>query len=160
MKKNLLIDTAEGIAISRVSIDVVIGLRHRLLRAGLPFEAAQFPGDADAATWHVGLFHSRPFNENAPLVSCASFMRNAYKGESAWQLRGMCTDDQHQGRGFGGKLLDCAEAAIVKESDVRLFWCNARVPAIPFYERHGWTVDSEEFEIPTAGPHRRLWKRV
>ena len=47
------------------------------------------------------------------------------------QLRGMCTDNPHQGRGFGGQLLACMEAAILKNSDTRLFWCNACVLAIP-----------------------------
>lgn len=152
-------DAANEIAICRVSIDVIIELRHRMLRAGLPKEAAQFPGDDDASTWHIGLFYPST-DEHETLVTCASFMLNSYKEQPAWQLRGMCTDEQHQGRGFGGRLLDCAEQAIVANSPARLFWCNARVPAIPFYERHGWKVDSEVFEIPTAGPHRKMIKRA
>jgi predicted GNAT family N-acyltransferase len=159
MKKILFQDDAKGIAVCRVSIDVIIGLRHRLLRAGLPAEAAQFPGDNEASTWHVGLFYSQTSANDAPLVSCASFMLNSYKGEAAWQLRGMCSDIPHQSRGFGGRLLTCAEEAIVADSKVQLFWCNARVPAVPFYEKHGWKVDSEEFEIPTAGPHRKMVKK-
>ena len=159
-RRILIQDRAQGIIICRVSIGEIIGLRHRLLRAGLPEEAAQFPGDTDASTWHIGLFYQSPPEENAPVVSCASFMLNSYKDEPAWQLRGMCTDGQHQSRGFGGRLLACAEGAIVADSPVRLFWCNARVPAIPFYERHGWIADSEVFDIPTAGPHRKMFKKV
>jgi GNAT superfamily N-acetyltransferase len=160
MKEILSRDPADGVAIYRVSIDLIIGLRHRMLRAGLPAEAAQFPGDADASTWHVGLFYPCPPEENAPLVSCASFMLNSYQEAPAWQLRGMCTDGRHQSKGFGGRLLDCAEAVIVGDSKVRLFWCNARVPAIPFYERHGWIADSDVFDIPTAGPHRKMLKKA
>jgi len=158
VKKEILrIEGADGITICRVSVEVIIDLRHRLLRAGLPKEAAQFPGDDAPSTWHVGVFASS--EENAPPVSCASFMLNSYQGETAWQLRGMCTDTQHQSKGFGGKLLAAAEGAIVEGSNVRLFWCNARVPAIPFYEKHAWKIDSEVFDIPTAGPHRKMVKR-
>jgi hypothetical protein len=157
MKQLLHSDAASGIAICRVSIDAIIELRYRMLRAGLPREAAQFPGDDEPSTWHVGVF--APSKENAPL-SCASFMLNSYNGEPAWQLRGMCTDSPHQSKGFGGKLIVCAETAIVEASGVRLFWCNGRVPAIPFYQKHGWKVDSEEYDIPTAGPHRKMVKRV
>jgi GNAT superfamily N-acetyltransferase len=160
MKEILERDEARGISICRVPVDVLIDLRHRLLRAGLPAEAARFPGDEDASTWHIGLFYSGADGDNAPLVSCASFMLNSYKDEPGWQLRGMATDTSHQGKGFGGKLLACAEKAILQQSNVRLFWCNARVPAITFYERQGWTVDSEEFDIPTAGPHRKMVKRL
>lgn len=93
-----------------------------------------------------------------PLVSCGSFMLNSYKEEPAWQLRGMATETGFQSKGFGGNLLVCAESAIVKNSNVQRFWCNARVPAIPFYQKHGWKIDSEEFDIPTAGPHRKMAK--
>ncbi|HWD93268.1 MAG TPA: GNAT family N-acetyltransferase [Verrucomicrobiae bacterium] len=160
MKEILVQDSASGIAICRVSVDAILDLRHRLLRAGMPAEAARFPGDDDSGTWHFGLFCLESPDENAPVVSCASFMLNSYKDEPAWQLRGMATDNSHQGRGFGGKLLACAEKAILQDSGVRLFWCNARVPAIPFYERQLWIADSEVFDIPTAGPHRRMFKRL
>jgi predicted GNAT family N-acyltransferase len=157
MKQLLKSDAVTEIAICRVSIDVIVDLRHRMLRAGLPREAAQIPGDDLPSTRHVAVFSSA--EDNAPL-SCASFMLNSYNGEPAWQLRGMCTDSAHQSKGFGGKLLACAESEIVRESNVPLFWCNARVPALRFYERHGWKVDSDEFDIPTAGPHRKMVKRL
>ncbi len=160
MKEPLIVDNANRFAICRVSIDVIVDLRHRMLRAGLPKETANFPGDDDASSWHVGLFYPCADGANTPVVTCASFMLNTYKEQSAWQLRGMCTDAGHQSKGFGGKLLACAESAILKSSPVRLFWCNARVPAIPFYQREGWIVDSEVFDIPTAGPHRKLFKRA
>ncbi|HEX4264702.1 MAG TPA: GNAT family N-acetyltransferase [Verrucomicrobiae bacterium] len=158
MNEILIQDGATGVSICRVSVEMILDLRHRLLRAGMPAEAAQFPGDDDGSTWHVGLFCKA--GEKAPVVSCASFMLNSYKEEPAWQLRGMATDNPHQGRGFGAKLLACAEQSILRRSDVRLFWCNARVPAIPFYERQGWVADSEVFDIPTAGPHRKMFKRI
>jgi len=124
----------------------------------LPKESAQFPGDEISSTWHLAVFDSLA-NDALP-ISCASFMLNSYQEAPAWQLRGMCTDGRHQSKGFGGRLLDCAEAVIVGDSKVRLFWCNARVPAIPFYERHGWIADSDVFDIPTAGPHRKMLKKA
>ena len=39
-------------------------------------------------------------------------------------------------------------------------WCNARTPAVGFYQRMGWAVVSDVFEIPTAGPHVRMTKRL
>jgi len=42
----------------------------------------------------------------------------------------------------------------------RLLWCNARVPAVGFYESLGWRVVSERFEIPTAGPHVKMVRRL
>ena len=144
----------------RVSIQDIINLRHRLLRPGRPLALAHFQGDKEPSTWHVGLFHPCPPKEDAPLISCASFVLNVYKTDSAWQLRGMCTEPGHQSRGFGGLLLHAAEESIVKHSGVRLFWCNARVGAVRFYERHGWNIDSDQFDVPTVGPHRKMVKSI
>jgi predicted GNAT family N-acyltransferase len=47
---------------------------------------------------------------------------------------------------------------LAQESDgeVRLMWCNARSPAVRFYERNGWMLASEEFVIESAGPHFKM----
>ena len=37
---------------------------------------------------------------------------------------------------------------------------NARTGAVPFYHTHGWTTLGEEFDIPTVGPHFRMWMEV
>lgn len=158
MKETLAHDTATNRIICRVSVDVILDLRHRILRAGLPKDSAHFPGDDAPSTWHFALFDSQA--KDATPVTCASFMLNSYQDEPAWQLRGMATDQPYQGKGFGGELIRCAEVLIAADSSVRRFWCNARVPAIRFYEKHGWKVDSEEFDIPTAGPHRKMVKRI
>lgn len=158
MKEILVRDDTRNIVICRVSVDWILDLRYRILRAGLPKDSANFPGDEFASTWHLAIFNSSA-NAASP-ITCASFMLNTYKDEPAWQLRGMASDQGQQGKGFGGELLRCGETLIVADSNVRLFWCNARVPAIPFYEKHGWKVDSEEFDIPTAGPHRKMVKRI
>ena len=41
----------------------------------------------------------------------------------------------------------------------RLLWCNARVPAMGFYQKLAWQVVSDEFHIPTAGPHVKMVRR-
>lgn len=37
-----------------------------------------------------------------------------------------------------------------------LVWCNARTSAIGFYEKLGWQVVSEPFDVLTAGPHVKM----
>lgn len=155
MKPQTLVIGSRTLAIRRASAAEIIPLRHRILRAGLPLEAAHFPGDNDATTIHAGAF------EAAAAIGCASMMLSAWEGEPAWQLRGMATEEGWQGKGIGQAVLGHLMALAVGASEppVRLFWCNARVPALRFYARLGWEVMSEEFEIPTAGPHRKLMKR-
>ena len=37
------------------------------------------------------------------------------------------------------------------------FWCNARTTAIGFYEQAGWSTATDVFDIPTAGPHVKMY---
>ena len=136
-------------------VEELVDLRHVVLRHGLPREAAMFDGDDAPATRHYGAF------DGGRAVGCATLMLNQWEGEPAWQVRGMATDPRLRSRGLGAALLAMAEAELVNEgSSVRLLWCNARVPARRFYEKLGWDVRGEPFDIPTAGPHVKMTKRL
>ena len=78
-------------------------------------------------------------------------------GSPAWQLRGMATDPAVRGTGAGLRLLTEARAVLSVWSPV--YWCNARRNAVGFYQRAGWTVVSEEFNVPDVGPHVRMVTR-
>jgi GNAT superfamily N-acetyltransferase len=136
--------------IRRATLDEILALRHAELRPGLPLATARFDGDDAPDTWHVGAF------EDGVAVACASFMRQPWEGAEAYQLRGMATRADRRRRGLGAALLRFAEATIPDATGIRLFWCNARVAAIDFYRSCGWTVESDVFEVPTVGPHRRM----
>jgi GNAT superfamily N-acetyltransferase len=134
-----------------------IPIRWPVLRAGLPREAAVFEGDEAPDALHFGAFrgdeltgvvsiYPRPFPERPELANC-------------WQLRGMAVTPGNQRRGVGVALLRTVTRE-VRSRGGELLWCNARVPAVRFYEKQGWRVIGGEFEIPTAGPHSRMWVAV
>jgi len=134
----------------RVTVEEILPLRHRILRAGLPFETASFDGDHDANARHYAVI------SDARPVCCLSLVPSEWEGRPAWQLRGMATDGQQQGRGLGRRLLELAVAESRRDEPHRIFWCNARTSAIGFYEKLGWRVMSEPFDVLTAGPHVRM----
>ena len=143
----------------RTTIEKILQLRHDVLRAGLPFETAHFDGDEDPDTWHIGSFLVDDYgNQTGDALCCASYMLNEWEGKPAWQLRGMATKPALQGYGLGKQLVGAAEKLIGASSPVHAFWCNAREPAVGFYEKQGWKIVSDVFEIPTAGPHRKMVK--
>jgi ribosomal protein S18 acetylase RimI-like enzyme len=76
-------------------------------------------------------------------------------GDGDWQLRGMAVADGFQKQGLGGELVRACTEAIRKAGGQRI-WCNARKSAANFYAGHGWKIVSEEFDIPTVGPHFRM----
>ncbi len=142
-----------AIEIRRVDLERIIPLRYEILRAGLPRQMAYFPGDDAPQTVHIAAV------QNGKVIGCATIMLNSYQGEPAYQLRGMAVDPAHQKSGLGRKLLSEADR-IAAENNIRLFWANCRTPAVGFYKKLGWIAVSEEFEIPTAGPHFRMVRRL
>lgn len=135
-------------------------LRERILRPGHA-EDCDFPGDRDATTRHAGTFDA-----NGRLVAIASMYRESRPSDApggvppraehaagtAWRLRGMAAVPEVRGRGAGRVALQwCIDHA--RAHGGALAWCNARTPAVGFYEAQGWTRLGVEFDIPTAGPH-------
>ncbi len=141
--------------VRRASLAEIFPLRHAVLRPGLPAASAAFEGDDEPATRHFAACAA-----DGALAGCASFMRRPWRGEPAWQLRGMATHPERTRHGVGTTLLAAAEALLRAEGDVRLLWCNARLAAVPFYQRVGWEVASAVFDIPGVGPHHAMTRRL
>lgn len=136
------------------SAEQLIDLRHAVLRDGLPREEAIFKGDADPQSRHYAAFY-----QGDP-VCCTTLHPSTWESEPAWHLRGMATAPAFRGRGVGTALMKLLEEDLRASSVVRLLWCNARVPASRFYQKLGWVIRSDIFEIPTAGPHYRMTRRI
>jgi GNAT superfamily N-acetyltransferase len=140
-------EKSADVVVRGAALAEIIGLRHAVLRAGMPRLAAEFDGDDEPATLHVGAFLG-----DGTVAGCASAMRCPFEDRAAHQLRGMATRPDLVGRGIGLRVLRFVEGALAPG----LLWCNARAPAVGFYRRAGWTVVSDVFDIPGAGPHRRM----
>lgn len=137
----------------RATAGELLDLRHTVLRAGLPRESAIFDGDELPETFHIAA------TEGEKIIGCATVLQNSFGGEPACQLRGMAVDPAHQRSGIGRTLLRAIEL-VAKSRGKKLIWANARTPAVPFYVKHGWKVVSEEFDIPTAGLHFKITRRL
>ncbi|MSU59151.1 MAG: GNAT family N-acetyltransferase [Pedosphaera sp.] len=129
-------------------------LRSAVLRPGRPLAAAQFTGDKLPTTKHFGAFR------DGQLLGIASIFlaeMPEHTGLAALQLRGMATAPEVRGAGFGRALV-VACVAIARENGAEILWCNARIPAVGFYQKLSWEIIGEEFDIPDVGPHFRMWR--
>jgi GNAT superfamily N-acetyltransferase len=142
-----------SILVKQISAAETLPVRWPILRPGFPPETAIFEGDDAATTRHFGGFL------DSRLVGVASIYQAPCPDRPhimrAWQLRGMATLPEVRGIGIGKALVAACEKAIRDAGD-SLLWCNARISAIDFYARHGWVISSDEFDIVTVGPHRRM----
>ncbi len=124
--------------------EILRGLRRRVLYPGLPAAKALYPGDEDASVVHLGAFDAE-----ARLVGCASLFP---REDGTLQLRGMAVDASLQRGGVGAAIVRAAQDVAAGQRRPAL-WCNARLLAVGFYERQGWEVEGEQFDVPDIGPH-------
>jgi GNAT superfamily N-acetyltransferase len=145
------------IRIEQVAARRTSELRRAVLRPAWPVGSVM-PGDSEP-----GVLHLAAFDEEDVLSACVLFPKTyPIRPElpDAWQLRGMATAEHARGGGVGARLLDAA-ASLVADRGGRLLWCHARVPAMRFYERCGFVVDSAEFVPAETGiPHRTMCREL
>ena len=142
--------------IKQISALQTYPVRHAVLRNDKPLESCRFDGDALETTTHFGYF------EHGHLVGIASLFEseNEFFGAlKQFQLRGMAVLPAHQKKGIGEKLvLHCERFARKKQAD--LIWFNAREIAVGFYQKLGYEIFGNAFEIPRVGPHYIMLKSL
>lgn len=146
--------TPETLRLDTAPTAAILPLRTRVLRPHFPAgQLAHFEGDDLPHTHHFAAW------DGDEVVAVLSLFLNSMPDttQDAWQLRGMAVAPEVQSQGVGTRLL---EHALIRQAlvdpTITLVWCNARERAVPFYERHGFTIVSPIFEIEGVGPHYRM----
>lgn len=142
----------------RINASDTYAIRQQVLIPGHDIKKVKFEhDDDDDVSFHLGAF------VDSKLVSVASFFydRNTqFKDQHQYQLRGMATLPEFQGRGLSSELLNMA-FPIIKQNFCTLLWCNARTTAIGYYEKVGFNkFDENVFEIEGIGPHVLMYKNI
>ena len=132
---------------------VLHALRRQVLRPGQPWGSVDHDYDSWPDTFHVAAFGPR-----GEIAACASFHpdtaphRPESAAEKTWRLRAMASLPEVRGQGYGAAALRYGIAEIRRRGGA-LLWCNARSGAVGFYERLGFSIVGDEFEIAPIGPH-------
>lgn len=148
-----------AIDIKTVTSDKVIHLRHQLLRKNQSLENCRYLYDDTALTCHFSAYAN---NQQVGIVSVyqkalASISGNVnlsvMKGKTAWQIRGMAVLPEYRKLGIGRKLIAAIKQQLNVHTSNNMFWCNARVAALGFYQRLGFSCFGDAFVIDPIGPH-------
>ena len=145
-----------NISIKQINAKGTYPVRHPVLRAGRPIEDCEFSGDDLETTIHLGLYLDNT------LAGVATFLKQdntIFNTTLQYQLRGMAVLKKHQGKRLGEALLKHGET-LLKKKGATLLWFNARVIAVPFYKRNGYTIIGDSFEIPKVGTHFVMYKTL
>ncbi|MET0759169.1 MAG: GNAT family N-acetyltransferase [Flavobacterium sp.] len=131
-------------------------VRLPVLRAGKPIESCRFDGDDLETTRHFGLFLE---NNLTGVISIFKAQSKLFVEESQFQIRGMAVLEHHQKKGFGEALIRHAEDYI-KIQNGTMIWFNARIVAVGFYEKLGYQIIGDSFDIADVGEHYVQFKKI
>lgn len=129
-------------------------VRHPVLRPGKNIETCHFDGDNLESTRHFGLFID---DELAGVASLFKSNSDLFQEKEQFQLRGMAVLEKFQKKGIGESLVKYAEEN-AKSSSGKLIWFNAREVAVRFYEKMGYQIIGEAFDIGDIGKHFVMYK--
>ncbi|AJO17615.1 GNAT family N-acetyltransferase [Bacillus paralicheniformis] len=77
--------------------------------------------------------------------------------DSYGKLERICVLKSHRSLGIGNLIIQALEEEAAKQGAVQ-FMLNAQTQAVPFYEKHGYKVVSEEF-LDANIPHVKMVKK-
>jgi GNAT superfamily N-acetyltransferase len=140
------------IEIREVSAEAVRPIRQQVLRPSQTIEEMIWAHDLEPSTKHFAALDGERI---IGIVTAYPAEMPEKPDKRGWQFRGMATLPDVRGQGIGKALITkCLEAA----NGAELLWCDARISAMPFYEKLGFQKIGESFEKPMAGPHWRMYR--
>lgn len=138
--------------VKRLFASDVRALRHVILRPGQSVSEVTYEADEHPESGHYGVF------VEGVLVAVGTVLPEHTDGKTVggvWRIRGMAVKTEVQKSGFGAQVL-LACLGHVKTRKAKLLWGNARTPVLKFYEKFGFKVVGEEFDLPGGGPHKKI----
>ena len=142
--------------IKEISSLATFSVRHQVLRAGKPIDSCSFEGDDLATTKHFGVL------EENNLVGVISIFKNNhpyFEDTNSFQIRGMAVLKNFQKRGLGEQLVKHCENYITTQRS-SFIWFNARENAVGFYEKLGYKINADAFDIQDVGTHYVMYKKL
>lgn len=132
-----------------INAEKTLPLRSKVLKGNMPFEQCIFPTDHHG--FHLGYF----LDEN--IVTVATIFEEDFPalGPGGYRLRGMATEPQHAGKGYGAAVIKFAIDEL-KKRGAAYIWCNARSSALGFYRKLNFEILSEEYELSGIGAHYNM----
>ena len=127
--------------------DAMVKLRLSILREPLGLKFTSEELDAERSDILIGAFH------NDELIGCLVLTRLS---DTAMKMRQVAVHPNFRNLGIGRMLVEkCEETA--KSEGCYEMELHARISAIPFYLRLGYTLRGDEFEEVTI-PHQTMFK--
>jgi GNAT superfamily N-acetyltransferase len=118
--------------IEQIRQELTWAIRQKELNPELALSGIKLPEDDSGM--HLGLFHDNK------LITVVSLFQRGYD----LQFRKFATLLTYQKQGFGKQMMQYIIDFAIQFNCKRV-WCNARVSAVPFYQKFGMQITDETF---------------
>lgn len=145
-----------ALAIRSVPLNLVVPLRHQILRPLDRPEDTLVEADHSAIAIHLAAFIGNS------VVGALSTVPDRFPEpphHDGWRLRGLAISPEARGRGIASALLQ----RILEYAEDRRFglvWAYTRPRAIGLHVRQGFEIIGNAFEYPGTGPHFLIRYRI
>lgn len=123
----------------------MLDLRERILRKPLGLVVTDAEKQQDTQDYLLGAF------DGGVIKGCLILQKQP---DSSVKMRQVAVDENTQGQGVGGQMLQAAYG-VLQGWGITNLYCHARSTAVDFYTRHGWTVTGDAF-LEQNIPHCRM----
>ena len=131
-------------------------LRNKVLRNNKGIQYCKFEGDEREDTVHFAVFKDNSIIGGVSLIKNNT---NDIKSLKNIQLRGMAVYKNYQKNKIGSLLLKKVDSHCIK-NNIDCIWMNARLEALGFYLKNGFTKTKKSFNIEGIGKHYFLYKKL
>jgi len=142
--------------VKKVAAKDIRPLRNLVLRPNLPIETTYYDLDDDIDTFHLASIMDNT------IISIGTFYPEndiELQTKNGYRLRGMATHPKFRRKSAATKLMK-ESFVLLKEKKCDVLWCNARLVAVEFYKSLGFKITGKIFDIPSIGPHYKMYKSV
>lgn len=96
---------------------------------------------------------------NNEVVGTSTFLidiNDNFESKRQYRLRAMATSPIVRGKHVGQQIIETSIEKL-KKMNIELLWCDARLEATGFYEKLGFTMKGEIYNVPDIGPHKLMY---
>ena len=103
-------------------------------------------------TFHIGAV------KNGTVVGTSTFiidLNTKIETKNQYRLRAMATSELVRGEGIGKQIIEFAVKKL-KQMNVEILWCDARLKATGFYDKKGFKTLGDVYNVPEIGLHKLM----
>ena len=140
--------------IKQLNISDIKKLRHKVLwQHKNSSEDCVIDADGLESTFHIGAVK---INEVVGTSTFIVDVNDKFATQNQYRLRAMATDETVRGEGIGKQIIEFAIEKL-KQMNVELLWCDARLKATGFYNKMGFKTKGDVYHVPQIGSHKLMY---